>query len=197
MPVKAPYRLREAETSDAPAILEIYDHYVKNTVISFELETPPLTEFENRIRTIKENHPYILAERDGLIIGYAYAARHQSRAAYQWNAELSVYIHQNHTGQGLGPALYNTLIDLAGAMNLRNVYGCVATPNPASEKLHARLGFVTEGVFRRTGFKFGQWHDVTWFGKRLAEYPDPPAQPLSIQRLPARLVGDILDARSI
>ena len=186
------YNIREASAGDAAALTDIYAPYVTDTVISFELIPPTPAEFAERIRALEGAYPYLVLETGGRTAGYAYAARHMARAAYQWNAELSVYIHQDFTGQGFGPALYRALMDLAGAMGLINLYGCVATPNPASEKLHARLGFAPVGVFPRAGFKFGRWHDVTWFGKSLAAPGADPVPPLSFKDVPKEIVKNIL-----
>jgi len=186
------YNIRQATVDDAAALAGIYAPYVTDTVISFELIPPTPAEFAERIRALLGLYPYLVLETEGRIAGYAYAARHMARAAYQWNAELSVYIHRDFTGQGFGSVLYQALMDLSGAMGLINLYGCVATPNPASEKLHARLGFTLVGVFPRTGFKFGRWHDVSWFGTSLAAPGADLAPPLSFKDVPEETVRKIL-----
>ena len=183
---------RMADEADAPALLEIYAHYVRHSAVSFELEAPGLDEFRRRINAVLSFHPYIVCERDGRCLGYAYSSTHMERAAYQWNASLSVYLRKEQTGQGLGSALYQRLIALSQLQNLCNLYGGVARPNPASERLHEKLGFTRLGVYRRTGFKFGRWHDVVWFEKRLCDPSGAPAPPLSWRQIDPGLVRTVL-----
>ena len=101
------YRLAVPE--DAPALLQIYSEYIHST-ITFEYTLPTTEEFAERIRTIAGFYPYIVAEEDGRCMGYAYAHRHMERAAYQWNAELSVYLAKSAVGCGLGGGLYSRLV---------------------------------------------------------------------------------------
>jgi len=170
--------IRTVTEADAADLLRIYAPYVERTAVTFEYEVPTPDEFAGRIRNIRSVYPYLAAEANGRIVGYAYAHRHQERAAYQWNAELSVYLDGGFTGGGLGSALYARLMDILRLQNIHNVYGCVTRPNPASEKLHHRFGFKTVGVFERTGYKLGRWHDVVWFEKALAETDLEPALPI-------------------
>ncbi|MCP9611397.1 GNAT family N-acetyltransferase [Coprobacter tertius] len=157
--------IRFATAADAEDILAIYAPYIENTAITFEYTVPAITEFRERIETVLTSYPYLVCTVDGKIVGYAYAARHMERAAYQWNAVLSVYIDEQYGGYGLGPLLYETLIDLLKLQNLQNVYGIVTSPNENSEKLHSRLGFSLIGLFHKTGYKFGRWYDVSWWEK--------------------------------
>ena len=118
-----------------------------------------------------------MCERDGQIIGSAYAHRIRERAAYDWAAELSIYLAPEAQGQGVGTALYQCLIDLLEQQRLRILYGCVTLPNEKSQKLHEKLGFSLVGVWHGSGWKFDGWHDVGWFEKRLGG--DGPAQPVA------------------
>lgn len=172
--------LRMAEPADAAELREIYAPYVEGTVISFELETPSVPEFESRVRKVLARFPYLAAQAGGRIVGYAYAHEHMERAAYQWNAGLSVYLRAGHTGRGLGTRLYQALMDILTLQNIHNVYGGLTRPNPASEGLHRRLGFTELGVYRRTGYKFGQWHDVVWYEKALRLHRPDPRPPLPV-----------------
>ena len=132
------YRLAVPE--DAPALLQIYSEYIHST-ITFEYTLPTTEEFAERIRTIAGFYPYIVAEEDGRCMGYAYAHRHMERAAYQWNAELSVYLAKSAVGCGLGGGLYSRLMTLLKAQGILSVFGCVTSPNPPSDRLHKRMGF--------------------------------------------------------
>jgi phosphinothricin acetyltransferase len=145
--------IRLAQETDAAEILKIYDTYVKETVITFECETPSLDEFRDRIKEISSDYPYVVCVSDEKIIGYAYAHRQMERAAYQWNAELSVYIDKIFFRRGVGKALYSALIEILRMQNVRNVYGGVTSPNENSEKLHEYFGFRKLGVYHNTGYK--------------------------------------------
>ncbi|MGI5895927.1 MAG: GNAT family N-acetyltransferase [Oscillospiraceae bacterium] len=165
--------VRFAAESDAEALLEIYAPYVRETAITFELEAPGREEFAERIRTFGEDYPYLVCQVDGKMMGYAYAHRMQERAAYQWNAELSVYLAPEAAGKGMGTALYRALIELLALQGVQNVYGLVTVPNAASEALHARMGFAAAGAYRRTGYKLGQWRDVLIFEKHIGAEGEP------------------------
>ncbi len=165
-------KIRTASVRDAAELLNIYAQYI-GTNITFEYELPSLAEFSERIPDTLKTYPYLAAVGDGRICGYAYAHRIQSREAYQWGAELSIYLDRSGTGRGLGTLLYTRLIELLREQGVRSVYGCVTTPNPASERLHEKLGFERIGLFRHAGFKNGAWHDITWFGKDIAAHDSP------------------------
>lgn len=171
------YTIRQAAASDAGALLDIYAPYIRDTVITFEYDVPTAEEFAARIEETAALHPYLVCERDGQIIGYAYAHRIRERAAYDWAAELSIYLAPEAQGQGVGTALYRCLIDLLEQQRLRILYGCVTLPNEKSQKLHEKLGFSLVGVWHGSGWKFDGWHDVGWFEKRLGG--DGPAQPVA------------------
>lgn len=185
--------IRLAQEADAPEILAIYEPYIKETSITFEYETPSLDEFKNRIRQISSDYPYLVCLSEDRIIGYAYAHRHMERAAYQWNAELSVYLHNAYLGCGIGKTLYNTLIEILQLQNVRNVYGGAAFPNENSEKLHEHLGFQKLGVYHNTGYKFGAWHDVMWFEKAIRSHDLDPQPFLSIQEVDKEAIAEILN----
>ena len=185
--------IRFATPKDSAALLRIYAQYIE-TPVTFEYVLPSEREFATRIADISSFYPYLVHEADGNITGYAYAHRHMERTAYQWNAELSVYLDQSATSRGLGKTLYRVLMEMLVLQRVRTVYGCVTLPNAGSEGLHASLGFRLLGVYRNAGYKDGRWHDVGWFEKQIAPYgPDPePIMPLSAvppQRLREILAG--------
>ncbi|MDL2307452.1 N-acetyltransferase family protein [Desulfovibrio sp. OttesenSCG-928-C06] len=197
--------IRPARLDDARDILDIYAYYVESTVISFEVQTPSLDEFRQRMAGIMDDYPYLVCECAGKLVGFAYSHRHMERAAYQWNAELSVYLDKDFTGRGAGKAMYRALIGISRLQGLHNLYACLALPNPASEGLHRSLGFQPCGVFPKSGYKFGAWRDMGWFGLRIAGAMDAadgseaaPAAPIPMSALDAAKVGAVLkDAVSI
>lgn len=186
--------LRPVREGDTARLLDIYAPYVTDTVITFEYEVPTLAEFGSRVRSISADYPYLVCEMDGVVVGYAYAHRQMERAAYQWNAELSVYLDQKARGYGLGTALYGALLELLAQMGVRNAYGCVTLPNDASRNLHEKLGFVLSGVWRHSGFKRGAWHDVGWFERSVGTAAGAVPTPLrSIRAVPREVVSELLE----
>lgn len=176
--------IRMAELKDAQAILDIYAPYILETNITFEYEVPSLADFKVRMQKIMQKYPYLAAVRNGRIVGYAYAHEHKERAAYGWNVELSVYVRMGEMGQGIGTMLYGRLFELLKRQNVQNLYACVTLPNEPSERLHRALGFALVGRFHQTGYKFGKWHDVGWFEKKIGNCETGE------QLLPVRPVGD-------
>ncbi len=184
--------IRRAAADDAAALLDIYAPYIRDTAITFEYDVPAAEEFAARIGDIARTHPYLVCERDGRPVGYAYAHNIRERAAYDWAAELSVYLAPAAQGQGAGTALYRCLIDLLAMQNLRILYGCVTLPNEKSERLHEKLGFAPVGVWHGAGWKFGRWHDVGWLEKRLGG--DGAAQPvIPFPQLDGQKIQECLD----
>lgn len=189
-------KIRLAQATDAMEILSIYEPYIRETAITFECESPSLDEFQNRIKNISEDYPYIVCLTNEKIIAYAYAHRQMERAAYQWNAELSVYVDKGQLRCGIGKALYSTLIDILKLQNIRNVYGGVTSPNENSEKMHETFGFKRLGIYHNTGYKCGAWHDVTWFEKTIGDYDLEPRPFISIREIDKQSITNILNRHS-
>ena len=177
---------------DAPEILAIYEPYIRKTTITFEYEVPTVEAFRQRMAGILGTYPYLVCEMDGKIAAYAYAHRFQERAAYQWNAELSVYLDRNHTGTGLGRRLYTALMALLRLQGVRTVYALVTLPNEKSEGLHRSMGFRLMGVQRSTGYKDGAWRDVAWFELPIAPYDQDPAPLCPLPQVPPEQVAAVL-----
>src|SRR5213593_2199180 len=130
--------IRLAGEADAEAVQAIYAPYVRDTAISFETEPPTVEEMGRRIRSVLEHAPWLVCERDGVVIGYAYAGRFHARAAYQWTVEVTVYVHRAHHRAGVGRALYTALLDALRLQGFRVAVGIIALPNPGSVELHER-----------------------------------------------------------
>ena len=155
--------IRAASTTDAAAICGIYNHYVLNTCITFEEAAVPVPEMAARIEDILSSLPWLVWEEGGAILGYAYASKWKSRAAYRYSAESTVYLRQDVTGRGLGRKLYEQLlVDLRQA-GMHSVIGGIALPNDASQRLHERLGFRKVAHFEQVGWKFQKWVDVGYW----------------------------------
>lgn len=168
--------IRFAGAADAQDLLGLYGQYI-DTPITFECALPSRAEFARRIEGIGRAYPYLLCREGERTVGYAYAHRQMEREAYQWNAELTVYVRRGREGLGIGTALYGALIPKLREMGLVNLYGVLGLPNPGSEALHRHFGFTRQGLYPRMGFKLGEWHDVAQYGLRLTP-PDRPPEPL-------------------
>lgn len=184
-------KIRMATKEDAPALLEIYTPYVLETAVTFEIEPPSLEEFSARVERVLERYPYIVAEKDGLILGYAYAQAFRSRAAYAHSAETSIYVRKDLRSRGLGRRMYEALAKLLLLQNVFNMEACIAHCDPADEYVpatsrlfHTRLGFEHAGRFNKCALKFGRWYDMIWMERILAK---PAAQETS----PFRPLPDI------
>jgi L-amino acid N-acyltransferase YncA len=159
--------VRPASRADAPALLAIYRPYVLGTAVSFELVSPTVEEFAARIAKVLPVWQWLVAEREGQCIGYAYGSRHRERPAYRWSVEVSAYVEPGHQRQGIGRTLYLQLFEALADKGFCNAYAGVTLPNEASVALHQAVGFRPIGVFPAVGRKFGTWHDVAWFHRPL------------------------------
>ncbi len=177
-------RIREALAEDVPGMLEIYGHYVRETAVTFEEETPSEEKFGERLRKITERYPWYVAEEDGRILGYAYAGPFHVRSAYRFSCEMTVYVDPDEKGRGLGRRLYETLETELKDRGYLNLYACIGHPpkedpylDRNSEEFHAHMGYRMIGRFRRCGFKFGRWYDMVWMEKTVGRHGRHPAEP--------------------
>lgn len=173
--------VRIAQKKDAEKLLEIYRPYVEKTAITFEWEVPTLQEFEARIEKTLEGYPYLAAERDGKIVGYAYAGRFHERAAYDWAVETSVYVREDQKKTGVGKRLYIALEEALTMQNILNLNACIAWPEKEDEYLtgnsvhfHEHLGYQLVGKFHQCGYKFGRWYHMVWMEKLIGSHSDQP-----------------------
>ncbi len=160
---------RQVESSDAAAIADIYNHYVLNTVVTFEEEPVSAGDMSDRIaETTGQGYPWLVAEiSGGVIAGYAYASRWKQRAAYRQSCETTVYLDSAFAGRGIGTGLYEQLLRRLGAAGYHVAIGGISLPNAASVALHEKMGFQKIGQFREVGFKFDQWIDVGYWQRIL------------------------------
>lgn len=163
--------IRDARPEDAAALLDIYRPFVLDTSVSFELIPPTVAEFEARIASAQTQWAWLVAERGGEVVGYAYASAFRTRAAYRLTVETSAYVHPDHRGRRVAGALYRELFEVLRTKGYCNAYAGIALPNDASIAFHKSMGFTAVGVFHRAGWKFGRWHDVSWWEVRLRDAP--------------------------
>ena len=177
--------IRHADPArDAAGCAAIYGPFVRRTAATFEERPPTAEEFAARIERISETHPWLVAEEDGEVIGFAYGCPHRERAAYRWAAEVTVYVAPDHHRRGMGKALYRALINLLKEQGIHTLCAGVTLLNPASVSLHESLGFEQIGVYRRIGYKLGRWHDVGWWQLSLTPpTDDPPEESAGPKRL--------------
>lgn len=175
--------IRRASLEDAPELLKIYAPYVEKTAISFEWETPDISDFTQRMEHIMQKYPYLVAEVDGKTVGYAYAGSFKGRAAYDWDVEVTIYTDQTKQKQGLGRMLYEALESALAAQHILNVNACITVPpggladeyaSNNSKEFHAHMGYQMVGTFTKCGYKFGRWYDMTWMEKHIGSHDTKP-----------------------
>lgn len=160
--------LRAATAGDAGALAGIYNHYILETVVTFEEAAIDAAEMQGRIAEVQgQNLPWLVAEEQGVVLGYAYAGKWKGRCAYRYSVESTVYLAPGATGRGLGRQLYDALLAELKARGIHVVIGGIALPNAASVALHEACGFVPTGRFSEVGYKFQRWVDVGYWQKTL------------------------------
>ncbi len=167
-------KVRDCVPDDAERLVEIYAPYVRDTAVSFEYEVPSVEEFKIRIERTLASYPYIVAEEDGVVQGYAYAGVFHEREAYNHCVETSIYVSQGQRGKGVGRVLYDELEKRLTRRGIINLNACISWKDEEDEYLthdsqlfHERLGYVRVAHFHRCGYKFGRWYDMIWMEKLL------------------------------
>ncbi|MBO4748821.1 MAG: N-acetyltransferase [Lachnospiraceae bacterium] len=166
--------IREVRLEDAGRLAEIYSYYVQNTAISFEYEAPSASEFESRIKSVTAKYPYLVCEKDGRAIGYAYASAYSVRSAYAWTATSSIYVDKEFRRQGIGSMLYGELEKRLREMGIVNLLAGAAYSEEEDEylthdsyKFHTRMGYEKVAHLKTVGKKFDRWYDLIWMQKKL------------------------------
>jgi len=175
--------VRLATREDASRIREIYAPFVESTPIAFETEPPSVADVRDRI-TESGRYPWLVCETGGTVVGYAAADRLRPTPPYRWTVELSVYVAEGHRRSGVGTALYTALLAVLETQGYCNAYAVTTLPNPASRRLHERLGFERVGRFPAVGYTLGEWHDVQWWYRAVGEHPADPDRPTPLSELP-------------
>lgn len=191
------YTLRLAKLADAAELLAIYAPFVASSDralsdVSFEYEVPSVAEFTERIKNISAAYPYIVCEHEGRLLGYVYAHPYIQRAAYQWGAEVTIYLAPEGQGRGLGKAMYTALEALLRLQGIVVTYACITASNEHSVKMHEACGYKIIGTFNNTGFKHGHWLDMVWMEKVIADYPALPEPIKKIGELSPEAVVEVL-----
>ncbi len=156
--------IREVNTKDSEIIGKIYNHYIENTIVSFEEQLISTDEMQNRIKSvIATKLPWLVIEDNGSIVGFAYSSPWSDRSAYRFSVGVTIYLLHTHTGRGLGYKLYSTLFDKLKALDVHAIMGGIALPNPGSVALHEKCGMRKVAHFKDVGYKFGNWVDVAFW----------------------------------
>jgi len=187
-------KIRPAVEADVGTMLDIYGPYVTDTTVTFEYSVPGYGDFLKKFRTVTEKYPWIVAEYDGRVIGYAYAdVPFSLRSAYAWDADVSIYLDRSFTGKGIGVKLYSALHRLLVLCGYKNSYALVTGENLRSMAFHTSLGYRRAGVMEKSGYKFGRWLDVVWYEYALSGRDPNPAPPVSFKSLDPDAVGKVLN----
>jgi phosphinothricin acetyltransferase len=167
--------IRFARPGDFAAVCSIVNVYIATSTVNFRTEPQTPEEWERSWAAGRDRHPWYVAEVDGVVSGVAYSSPWNTRAAYDWTAETTVYVDERQRGRGLGGALYTELLKTLETQGYRSAIAVVALPNDASVALHESFGFRFAGRVEAAGHKFGAWHDVGFWQRGFAFGPEPPA----------------------
>lgn len=193
-------QIRTAAAEDAWELLKIYKPYVEKTAITFEYDVPTPEEFKARIENTLKKYPYLVAEKDGELLGYVYTGPFVGRVAYGWAAEVSIYLKEGSQRLGLGKRLYQAIEEISRAQNILNLNACIGSPETEDEYLtrnsiqfHSHMGYRWVGEFYKCGYKFGRWYNMVWMEKIIGEHP---AEPMAVIPFP-ELDRDVLDRAGV
>ena len=173
--------IRPARPGDAAAIADIYAIHVTGGTATFEIDPPDAAAIAARMASSGGRLPWLVSQEAEQVLGYAHASRFHARAAYRWTVETTVYLAPAAQGRGGGHRLYAALLAALTAQGFAQAVALIARPNPASERLHERLGFRRAGTIERAGYKHGRWIDVGYWQRALADPGDPPAEASGVE----------------
>ena len=185
--------IRPAQASDGAAVAAVYAPYVHDTPVSFEVEPPTAAAMTERISGTLSTHPWLVAERHGVVVGFAYAGKHSQRAAYRWTVDVTVYVGDGERRTGVGHQLYRVLLTTLRLQGFRSAFAEIVLPNPGSVRLHEAAGFRHIGIHNDIGHKLGRWHDIGYWRLGLTDGVTPPDETIpfaSFRHTPA--FGELL-----
>jgi len=161
--------IRHVEQGDLPALLEIYNHYIVNTPVTFDIEPRTMAQRQAWLETFASagRHQCFVAVKDARPVGWACSGKFKDKAAYDTSVETSIYLKHGEERRGIGRRLYMALLEALAQEDVHRAFGCITLPHEASVGLHLALGFSHVGTFREAGRKFGRYWDVTWYAKEL------------------------------
>lgn len=166
--------IRPVSVADAAELAAIYAPYVQETAVTYEYEAPSAEEFGRRIENTIKDHPYLAAEENGKILGYAYASSFHPRAAFRWSAEVTVYLEKEAHGRGIGRLLYEKLEEILKKQKVQTVIALIADPNPESVAFHEKMGYRAAGRLNSCAYKLGQWRGMHYMEKFIGDHKAEP-----------------------
>lgn len=172
------FKVRAAQVEDGAAVSGIYGPYVRDTAVSFEADAPTAVAMAERISSTLPTHPWLVAERDGTVVGFTYGGKHSQRAAYRWTVDVTVYVSDGERRSGVGCRLYGALLTTLRMQGFRSAFSEIVLPNAGSVRLHETMGFKHLGVHKDIGHKLGRWHDIGYWRLGLSEGSAPPEEPM-------------------
>lgn len=162
------YSVRPYRVEDAAAIADIYAHYVRTSVATFDFEAPSLEATRDKYGAIaQKGHPLLVAELQGEAVGYAYASDYRLRHGYRFTCEDTIYLHPDHVGQGLGSHLLGEIVEAAREFGFKQMLGVIASEIEGSVRLHEKHGFAIAGRYPNIGHKFDRWVEIVHLQKAL------------------------------
>ncbi|MBE5795549.1 MAG: N-acetyltransferase [Clostridiales bacterium] len=171
--------LRKAVAEDAVHLLDIYTHYIQNTVATFHEFTKTLEAYRQQIIELSAVYPFWVAEAEGRFLGFANAEPFRPQSGYRYTVELTIYLHPDAPKHaGIGRMLYKQVLDDLKAQGFVTALGCISGENEASIAFHRSFGFKEMAVFPRVAFKHGRWLNAIWMRKELLPTDTPPAEPV-------------------
>jgi phosphinothricin acetyltransferase len=183
-----------AVLEDAKRLCEIYNPYITDTTITFEYEPLSQEAFRLRMEAVLEKFPWLVCEKDGVILGYAYASPFHERAGYAWDCDFSIYLRPEFFGQGIGRGLWQAMEALLSLQGYQNVYALITDTNCSSIYFHEKCGFTKEGEHKNSGYKLGEWLGVCLMVKKIGRFENPPAP---VKRLCEIPYMDLLERREL
>lgn len=175
--------IRPALESDAEAVAAVYAPYVRDTAVSFETDAPSAAVMAQRIADTTLTHPWLVAERERVVVGYAYAAKHSQRPGYRWTVDATIYVRMEERRSGVGRCLYRALLAILRLQGFRSVFSEIVLPNAGSVGLHEMMGFKPIGIHKDIGFKLERWQDIGYWQLRLSQGMETPPEPIPFASL--------------
>ena len=190
-------KLRLIKENDIKDVLDVYNPFIKNTPITFECTVPSMKKFRKRVEHVTAKHPWLVAEENDRIVGFAYASVFKERMAYSWDVESSIYVIDDAGMQGIGTALYSAMEDILKLQGFYNIYAILTTGVKRSLYFHELMGYKKMYTLDCCGWKFDQWYGITCMCKTIGDIHQPPKEIIPIKELEKKSIDKILKKYSV
>lgn len=189
-------KLRMIRPDDIKGVQEVYRPFVKNTPITFECDVPSYKKFVKRVEKTCVTYPWIVAEIDGEIVGFAYAARFKERMAFNWDVETYIYVSEKANDQGIGSALFNALEELLKVQGFYNLYAMITATAKHSIQFHEKMGFKRMYTLEKCGWKFDTWYGMICMEKKIGDFDKTPEPIMPIPIVDPKIIEQVFDKYS-